>query len=191
MDSKSSQDIDSKANTKLFKIMKKMEKKLNGEIGFHWWKRYIAAAVWDNMATPINLAITLLTAIISAQANTDNLISKNLNSTITIITLFLSTINTFFRPHTKKSINIELMNKYNEFGNTFEEIYYSPCIIDNDFIRRNDAYIKLQNEMNKFETNQSPEARNFFTDFIYIICRLTCLKGNNKWLDLDKEFIGE
>lgn len=189
MNDSTSIDIDSKCDKKLFKFMKKFENKLNGEIGFHWWKRYIAAAFWGNISTPINLLITLLTAIISAQANTDNLISKNTNSTLTVVTLVLSTLNTFFRPHNNKSMNIEIMNKYNEFGIKFEEIYYSPCLTDNDLMRRRDEYIKLQNELNKYETNQSPDTRNFFTDLIHLIARYTCLKHNDRWLDLDKEFM--
>ena len=52
---------------------------INQDIGFSWWKRYIAAAFWANISTPLNLGITLLTAITTGQAASQNLISKKTN----------------------------------------------------------------------------------------------------------------
>ena len=173
----------------IYKNMKKIEKKLNGEIGFNWWKRYIAAAVWGNISTPINLAITLLTAVVTGQSATENLISKDANLNITIITLIFSTLNTFFQPHNKMAVNLDLLSKYNDFGNTFEEIYYMPSNNEKDYNKKFELYWKLMIDVNKFQTSESPSTRNYFTDFIHFISRYTCLKNKEKWLDLDKEFI--
>lgn len=166
------------------KYIKKLENKLNGEIGFQWWKRYIAAAIWDNLATPINLMITLLTAVSTAQANTNNFISESANSAITLITLLISTLNTFFRPHAKVNTNIEIMNRYNDFGNRFEEIYYSR----DDVNLKIEKYKILMIDINKYEISQSSESINFCSDCVHILARYLCLKKREKWLDLDREF---
>ena len=36
---------------------------LNKNIGTYWWKKYITTAFWKNISTPINLSITILTAL--------------------------------------------------------------------------------------------------------------------------------
>ena len=46
----------------------KIEKFLDAKIGFYWWKKYIAGAFWSNVATPVNLFITLVTALTTGQA---------------------------------------------------------------------------------------------------------------------------
>ena len=168
--------------------MKKLENKLNGEIGFNWWRRYISAALWDNLGTPVSLMITLLTAVSTAQANTGNFISDSANSTVTVVTLILSTLNTFFRPHTKVSSNIEIMKKYTEFGNKFEEIYYLIAGTDENYRYKIEQYKTLIIDINKYETNHGSDSINFFSDFIHIISRYLCLKRREKWLDFDKEF---
>lgn len=168
--------------------MKKLENKLNGEIGFNWWKRYISSAFWDNLGTPVNLTITLLTAVSAAQVSTGNLMSPYANSVINLVTLILSTLNTFFRPHTKVSSNMEIMKKYSDFGNKFEEIYYSVSSSDENYKDKTHMYKNLLVEINTYENNHGSEAINFCSDFIHIFLRYLCLKTKEKWLDLDKEF---
>lgn len=168
--------------------MQKLENKLNGEIGFNWWKRYISSAFWDNLGTPINLTITLLTAVSAAQVSTGNLMSPYANSVINLVTLILSTLNTFFRPHTKVSSNMEIMKKYSDFGNKFEEIYYSVSSSDENYKDKTHMYKNLLVEINTYENNHGSEAINFCSDFIHIFLRYLCLKTKEKWLDLDKEF---
>ena len=168
--------------------MKKLENKLNGEIGFNWWKRYISSAFWDNLGTPVNLTITLLTAVSAAQVSTGNLMSPYANSVINLVTLILSTLNTFFRPHTKVSSNMEIMKKYSDFGNKFEEIYYSVSSSDENYKDKTQMYKNLLVEINTYENNHGSEAINFCSDFIHIFLRYLCLKTKEKWLDLDKEF---
>ena len=53
-----------------------VEDNLDKLLGFYYWKRYIASAFWSNISTPINLAITLMTAMTTAQATTLNLFSN-------------------------------------------------------------------------------------------------------------------
>ena len=48
--------------------------KLNYDIGYFWWKQYVYCAFWNNISTPINLLITILTALTTGQSATNSLI---------------------------------------------------------------------------------------------------------------------
>ena len=86
--------------------MENIKEKLDKDIGFYFWKYYIAGAFWSNIATPINLCITIMSALVSAQANSDDLISNK-----------------------KKEIDNENIQKYwdkmKKIGNPYELIYTS------------------------------------------------------------------
>ena len=64
--------------------------KLNYDIGFYFWKRYVYCAFWSNISTPINLAITILTALTTGQSATNSLISESTNTRLGIAALFIS-----------------------------------------------------------------------------------------------------
>lgn len=173
------------------KLANDLEDKLDGEIGNHWWKVYIASAFWSNVSTPINLLITLLSAVTAGQASTDTLLSHSTFLKISITSLIVSTLNTFFRPHQQFMQNMETIKKVNEFGFQFEEIYYTNKENEEDHHRRYDAYKKLMMEYHKFKNTMSPEQQNFVTDLIYYICIKTCLINDDKWLDIDMKYIEE
>lgn len=168
-----------------------IENKLNSDLGYLYWKKYIAGAFWSNISTPINLTITILTAIMSGQATTDNLIPQNIYINISITTLLLSTLNTFFKPHAQMTQNIEIMKTWYEFGNQFEKIYYSGCNDIDDFKRRLKEYTELHIEINKTKNGESPETQNFITDLINFIVMNSCLKNKSDWLAVDKELINK
>lgn len=58
--------IVSKRQDEQKKFINFLENKLNVDIGFYYWKRYVAGSFWAQLATPINLAITLMTALTTA-----------------------------------------------------------------------------------------------------------------------------
>jgi hypothetical protein len=161
-----------------------LESRLNKELGFLWWKKYIAAAFWSNISTPLDLSITVLTALTTAQATTNNLLSQNVYVNISIGTLIISSINTFFRPHDQSTNMIKVMNKYQEFGSIFEEIYYTDNNDLGDYKRRFDAYSKLQIDLNHYKNlDSSPETQNFVSDLIHLIARYIFLKKREAWLN--------
>ena len=161
-----------------------LESRLNKELGFLWWKKYIAAAFWSNISTPVNLSITVLTALTTTQATTNNLLSQNVYVNISIGTLIISSINTFFRPHEQSAHMIKVMNKYQEFGSMFEEIYYTDNNDLGDYKRRFDAYTKLQMDINNYKNlDSSPETQNFVSDLIHLIARYIFLKKREGWLN--------
>ena len=113
-----------KNETEPAKYIKFIETKLDKDIGYYYWKKYVAAAFWSQVSTPINLTITILTGLTTAQATSPDLIPEYLYAQIAIATLVITTLNTFFRPHTQLTHNTEMMQKWNEVGIEFEKVYY-------------------------------------------------------------------
>jgi hypothetical protein len=172
-----------------FILMMQLQNKLNGELGDLWWNKYVGAAFWSNISTPINLSITLLSAITAGQAITEKLLSQNLFFKISVASLLLSTLNTFFRPHSQLMENMNTIKAINEFGAKFETIYYSENSTYTDFDRKYNEYKKLSQEFNKYLIEQTPEQQNFITDLIYWLFRkYSCLKNSYKWLDVDMSY---
>ncbi len=171
---------------KIKKNIRKIENFLQGKIGFYWWKKYIAGAFWSNIATPVNLSITLITAFTTGQAVTNSLLDNTTYSYLSVAALIISTLNTFFSPHNQMMDNISEMKKWNEFGGRFMNIYN-----DTDENMKQDVFTRklyklkeyrlLQKEINEF-ISQSNVNQNFATDLIHIIARYTCLKGREGWL---------
>ncbi len=175
--------------TEIKDLMESLENKLDGEIGNMWWKVYIASAFWSNISTPINLSITLLSAVTAGQAATSNMLSQNMFVKVSVASLLISTLNTFFRPHAQYISNMDLLKKINEYGFEFENIHYSKNVDSKDYIRRYKGYKKLMIKFHRYKNTLSPEQQNFLTDLIYYICKNSCLRNDDKWLDIDKKYI--
>ncbi len=166
--------------------MESLEKKLNEDIGFYYWKKYVAAALWSNMSLPINLVITFLTALTAAQANTESLISSELFSKISIASLVITTLNTFFRPHAQMMAATESMQKWAAIGIEFETVYFSD--IDSDYSLAENinkavtAYAEVQKKVNDQRKAEGVGAINFVTDLLHLLIFATCAKGYRKWI---------
>lgn len=160
--------------------MSSLKEKLDTDLGFYYWKYYIAGAFWSNIATPINLCITILSALISGQANTDSLLPSNIYKDLSIALLLLSTLNTFLRPHLQMNENVQLKQKYDALGAEFEQVHFSNESNEDKALK----YESIAAEMSKLRQTDSPTSQNYLTDLIHIICRQTCLKDKNLWLDL-------
>lgn len=159
--------------------IKRLEIKLNGDIGYAWWNKYVAAAFWSNVSLPLNLTITLLTALTTVQTTTENLLPRDSYVALSIMTLVISVLNTFFRPHAQMMESIKIMSKWTEFGNKFESIYYGDTQPQKTRLK---DYQSLQNEINVYENSESPESRNFLTDMIHMLLSRCCMKRRDMWL---------
>lgn len=157
-----------------------LKDKLDTDLGFYYWKYYIAGAFWSNIATPINLCITMLSALVSGQANTDNLLPKNIYKDLSIALLLLSTLNTFLRPHIQMNQNVQLKQKYDSLGAEFERVHFSTDTEQEKL----EQYEEIAKQMSELRKSDSIVSQNYLTDLIHIICRQTCLKDKNLWLDL-------
>ena len=166
----------------------KIEKFLDAKIGFYWWKKYIAGAFWSNVATPVNLFITLVTALTTGQAVTNKLIPHDIYSTLSITVLVVSTLNTFFRPHTQLMENVNEMQKWGEFGREYTNIYNNieEDLKKTEYERLKDKlknYRMLEKKINDYMATQSTVQQNFLTDLIHIFARRTCLRnGKESWM---------
>lgn len=166
--------------------MKTLEKNLNKVLAQNWWQKYVAAAFWSNISTPINLAITLLTTLTTGQAATDNLLSSQNFVSVSIASLILSVLNTFFRPHSQMNDNLEVMKKWQSIGSKFECIYYSKNHAKEDYERRLKGYARLQKEVHTLQNSPTPTSQNFFTDLIYYgVSFMLVKKQRHLWVNQD------
>ena len=163
--------------------METIEFDLNHEIGFSWWKRYIAGAFWSNIATPINLSLSLITLLTTGQTTTKSLLSESLAINMSIAALVLSLLNTFFAPQNRMTESIKGMNEWRQYANTFEAIYYTDCLSEVDYKRRLEAYRTLLVTINSSEKD-SPDTQHFLTDLIHIFVRKCAFKHGEHWMVL-------
>lgn len=165
------------------------KKKLDKEIGYNYWKRYVASVFWSQISTPINLAITILTAITTAQIQTNDFVAPSTSSNLAVISLILATLNTFFRPHTQYATNTEFLSKWVILGVKFEDEYYNNRIEGKtlaDYLKRLESLQAIQKNVNELRQAEGTNNINFLTDFIFYISFFTCLRNNKNWLDSDK-----
>lgn len=162
-------------------IMNNLEEKINKDLGVKWWKKYIGGALWNQISTPMNLSITLLTAITTAQTTSSGFLSENVYKATSIATLIISVLNTFFRPNVRMTENIKDMNEYTKLGCEFELIYYRG---DEDIDKKIEDYKKVLMKLNELKFSESPEKQNFITDIIHLIALKTCLKYNKNYIDI-------
>jgi hypothetical protein len=168
--------------------MEEIETKINTEIGYRFWKKYVTAAFWSYISLPINLSITMMTALSTGQAATDNLLSKSVYVNISLATLVISILNTYFRPYVQMNQNVDYMNKWSVLGYKFEEIYYSERKTTSQINIRISKYEDLMKSINELKKAEILETQNFLTDSIHLALRSCdcCLKNKSSWLALDE-----
>lgn len=168
-----------------------LEDKLNRDLGFYYWKRYSAAAFWAQISMPINLVITMLTGLTTAQANSSNFISAEVYAQLTIVTLVFTILNTFFRPHAQMTANLDALQKWNAIGIEFEEVYYQG--LDDDYndpevVKKNlDLYTGVQTKINDLREAEGLGVLNFATDLIHVIAYYTCCRRYQTWINKGRQ----
>ncbi len=170
--------------------MKNLENKLNEDIGLYYWKKYVTAAFWQHISMPINLVITFLTALTAAQANTTDLIPQKIFANLSIASLIITTLNTFFRPHAQLIATNELMQKWNSIGIEFETVYYSD--IESDYSKAETIekaikrYLAIQQKVNEQRKAEGVGAINILTDTIHFLIFRSCAKRHKKWIPRER-----
>ena len=159
-------------------------KKINKDIGFCWYKRYIYTAFWSNISTPINLSIIVLTALTTGQNATKSIISDNTSTILGVVVLFVSIFNTFFRPNEQLVHNKKIKESWTVMGQTFDEIYYNRMqhTLSEKLVRLNQlhALFKNMSELKRKDDN------NYLIDFLYLIIRVFCMCNNVDWVNINK-----
>jgi hypothetical protein len=171
--------------------VKFLENKIDQDLGFYFWKRYTAAAFWTQISTPINLLITLMTALTTAQSASSNILQQEAYQKVAIATLIITTLNTFFRPHIQLTYNTEQLQKWNEIGIEFENVYYSNRDIDTLTIEQIEykvsQYKESQIQLNSQRKAEGVGAINFITDIFHLVAMRTCIRKYKRWLDRDRQ----
>ena len=160
--------------------------KINSDIGYYWWKRYIYSAFWSNISTPINLSIVVLTALTTGQSATDNLISKELSTILGSVTLFISIFNSYFKPHEQLMLNQDILQKWALLGEEFDNIYYDKVYTYKEKKERLNNLEKLFKSVSSLKRTCD---NNYCIDFLYIFIRNICIRKNLNWITIKN--IGE
>lgn len=154
--------------------------KMNKDLGYYWWKRYIYTAFWNNVSTPINLSIIILTALTTGQSATQNLISKELSTILGAVTLFVSIFNSYFKPYEQLTQNQGVLKQWTTLGQEFEKIYYNRVYtLHERKVRLNE----LEQLFSKVSKSRRDDDNNFCIDFLFIFIRIICIRDNITWLN--------
>jgi hypothetical protein len=174
-------EVDKKSH--LFKMMILQQQVLNKRIGTQAWKKYLSAAFWNYITTPINFSITLLTAIATGQAATANILTPQQTLIILFVTFVLTTTNSFFKLNTKMNLNFEAARRYYSFGTKFEEIYYKPLFTNKCVDKKLKSYNALHDNMNKYMLSETIENQNYVTEILYNIVMKSSYVTKSKWIN--------
>ena len=164
-----------------------LKRKIDRDIGWNYWKKYVASAFWSQISTPINLVITFLTAITAAQAQSQDLIPESLYSQIAITSLVITTLNTFFRPHVQYTTNTEYLAKWIDAGVRLEKLFADKVTTTEKIKIKITEYEKLQEDINNLRKQEGANTINFVTDLLFLIAYKTCIGENKTWLSFDKK----
>ena len=158
---------------------RRLEDKLDRVLGFYYWRTYWATSMWANLSTPLNLTITIFTALMASHSSSSSsFISNELNTTINLVTFLLSIINSYFSPQKELNETNDYLGKWLDCGNDFEAAVYSEIKNEEKIIKYQDI-LKNANEIRKI---QYISKRNFVTDFIHLIIRNLFMGGNDRWM---------
>ena len=152
---------------------------INKDAGYYWWKRYTYSAFWSISATPINLFITIFTALTTAQSTTGSLIGTTVSSILGITTLILSVVNTFFKPYTQLTENQNLKEKWADIGIEFENIFFSTSHDDSE---KRSKLMKLAKHYDKVCALKKTDDNNYLIDIIFLCSKICCIRKDIKWL---------
>ena len=159
--------------------IKRYDNAINKDTGYYWWKRYIYAGFWSVSSNPINLCITIFTAITTGQSATGSLFGESVTTSISIATLILSVINTFFKPPEQLRLNQSLKDKWADLGIEYEEVHYMISHSINDKKRKIENIQKLYTKVVNLKKNDDT---NYFIDLIFLVARFLCIRKEIKWL---------
>jgi hypothetical protein len=158
-------------------VMLTLQENLNLRIGTQMWKKYISAAFWNYISTPINFIITLFTALSASQTGTKTTFLSDTELFYILLTSFiLSIVNTFFKLKEKSILNYDAAKKYDKFGSLFEVIYFKPINSNEDILTKYNEYKKLQKDINDYCSEESIENVNYITELIYLCTKHLFLK---------------
>lgn len=158
--------------------------KINTDIGYYWWKRYIYSAFWSNVSTPINLSIVVFTALTTGQAATQTLLSPQTTTILSSVTLFVSIFNSFFKPYEQLTQNQQILQDWAKIGDEFDEIYYNRVYTHEEKLAR---LVSLEKLFKSMSTLKRANDNNYCIDCMFIFIRLICIRKNITWVQIKED----
>jgi hypothetical protein len=158
--------------------------KINTDIGYYWWKRYIYSAFWSNVSTPINLSIVVFTALTTGQAATQTLLSPQTTTILSSVTLFVSIFNSFFKPYEQLTQNQQILQDWAKIGDEFDEIYYNRVYTHEEKLTR---LVSLEKLFKSMSTLKRANDNNYCIDCMFIFIRLICIRKNITWVQIKED----
>ena len=155
--------------------VKELRVYLDSWIGFYYWENYYCTWFWTNISMPINLALTLATALIAAQASsTGSLLRENDYMVLSFTTMILTTVNSYFKPQIKSMDSSAVLTKWIELGYKLDDIIFDIQTPEEQY----KSYKTLFSDMNKQAASQAGN-RNFLTSWWHF--------GLRKWYGPESE----
>jgi hypothetical protein len=155
---------------------------LDVTIGILYWRVLLSNKFWANISTPLNLALTFMTALIAAKASTSSdFISEGVSMQLSFASLIITTINSFFQPQKKEQKLNELLTRIIKIGYDFEFTYWGN---DPDNVKVG-KFKEIQSKLLEFECDIYTKESNMFTELIWKIVQKTLEAGGRRvcWLD--------
>ena len=157
-------------------------RKINETIGYYWWKQYFYTGFWNYITTPINLAITVLTALTTGQSATQGLITTKTSTVFGAVVLCLSLFQTFFRSNDQYNNNKAILKQWADMGVKFDGLYMDKVSDDNKDAEKLEKLKKLQELFKQVSQLKKDNDSNFLVDILYTCLRCICLRnGKLKW----------
>jgi hypothetical protein len=161
------------------KKTKEIHEYLNIWIGFYYNQTYYCGWFWTNVATPISLTLTILTAINAAQSSTKTFIPEDVYTILSFTTMILTTLNSYFRPSVRSIDANTRLVKWIGFGHQLEQLTFDVLVPGKEKFEK---YQTLLKEMDGFVCVQAAQERNFITDWWHSLMRWKNGDESELWL---------
>jgi hypothetical protein len=160
----------------------RLQEYLNKWIGFYYNQTYYCAWFWSNISMPINLSLTLFTALIAAQASsTGSFLSEHDYMVLSFTTMILTTLNSYFRPSIKSMDTNTRLVQWIKFGHKLEELTFDDTPEGKEKFTKFKALLL---QMNDFVCIQAGKDRNFLTDWWHSMMRWYRGEDTENWLTM-------
>jgi hypothetical protein len=168
----------SKMSTDYHKKIEELKNYLDFKIGYYYYDSYYNSWFWNNISMPINLALTLSTALMAAQASsTGSLLSENDYMILSFTTMILTTVNSYFKPQIKSMDSGATLTKWVELGYKLDNLLFeNKC--PEDLYK---DYKDLFTDMHKQASSQAG-SRNFLTSWWHYGLRKLYGPKSENWI---------
>ena len=133
-------------------------------------KKYISAAIWNYIHTPINFIISLFTGLTAGQAGSStSYLSKDTVFIMLFVCFILSTVNIFFKLREKAELNYLSAKSFETFINEYISIQLLPYQTSQEIDHKINEYKALKTKIDTYMAQEKIDSVNYFTECIYFL----------------------